>query len=200
MLQFLLTPSTRYSAGELAQMVIEGGCSWIELHFPELTDEELRQLVVDEGLVELCRENSVILTLTDRPGLARELGIHGVLLSGALCSAPATAPGAVRNELGPEAIIGAEITSADAVAPLEGLDIDYVLLSPALSPEGRLELVRQVRAAGSSFPIVLQGEYTPRDCPILRQAGVSGLLVGSGISDAEDPVLRTAEYLSALKG
>jgi len=43
MLQYILTQSERYSAAELAQMAIEGGCGWITLHLPDMTDDDYNQ-------------------------------------------------------------------------------------------------------------------------------------------------------------
>ena len=126
MLQYLLTPSEEYSRAELAQMAIEGGCKWIVLPTDGLDDAAVREECSE--IVPLCREAEVILTLTDRPELARELGLHGVYLTGGCGITPAK----VREELGAEAIIGVEVSSAASIKPLEAMDIDYAVLNAEL--------------------------------------------------------------------
>ena len=49
MLQYILSHSERFSAAELAQMAIEGGCDWICVRMPELTDDELNMELVSQA-------------------------------------------------------------------------------------------------------------------------------------------------------
>lgn len=78
----------------MAQMAIEGGCGWLVLRVPDYGDYELRQICPE--IVELCRESSVMLTVEDRPELAKEFGMHGVYLH-----IGAGVPTSVREQLGP---------------------------------------------------------------------------------------------------
>ena len=191
MLQYLLTPSEEYSRAELAQMAIEGGCKWIVLPTEGLDDAAVREECAE--IVTLCREAEVILTLTDRPELAREIGLHGVYLTGG-CG---LAPSKVREELGAEAIIGVEVSSAASVKPLEAMDIDYAVLNGELSADKCIEIIVDSRDAGAIIPIVMQGALTPAQGAEMRAMGATGLLVGKGISNAADPVQAVREFLMA---
>ncbi|MDE6277682.1 MAG: thiamine phosphate synthase [Muribaculaceae bacterium] len=187
----MLTPSDRYSLAELAQMAIEGDCGWLVLPTSGMTDDMVREECAE--LVPLCKEAEVILTLTDRPELARDLGLHGVYLT----SESGHAPAAVREELGPEAIIGVEISTAGTVKTLEAMDIDYAVLSGELPQDKCVELIVDAREGGAILPLVMQGAMTPAEGAEMRGLGATGLLVGRGISDAEDPVEAVREFLKA---
>lgn len=194
MLQYLLSPNSRYTLAELAQMAIEGGCGWIVLSCPDMTDEALRE----EGaeLATLCREAEVILTVEDRPEVARDLGLHGVYLS----SNCGIAPAKVREELGAEAIIGVEVGSSTSIRPLEAMDIDYAVLAPTLTIEKCEEIIAEVRAAGAILPIVMALPPSVEVAAEMIGRGASGILVGKAISDAEDPVEATRSFIEATKG
>ena len=120
MLQFIAQTNDHYSVAETVQMAIEGGCRWIQLHLPELSDEDIKAMSGD--IIDLCRESAAFLTIEDRPELAKELGLHGVHLT----SASNRSATKLREELGPEAVIGVEVASAAAIMALRNADIDYV--------------------------------------------------------------------------
>lgn len=192
MLQFQLSPDPRYSLAELAQMAIEGGCGWIVLSAPDITDEALREECAE--LVPLCREAEVILTVEDRPETARELGLHGVYLSNKCGLSPAK----VREELGAEAIIGVEVGSAASIRPLEALDIDYAVLSPTLSIDKCESIIRDARSAGATLPIVMALPPTAEAASEVISRGASGILAGKYISEASDPVEATRRLIEAI--
>ena len=53
MLQFITHPSDKYSIAEEVQMVLEGGCKWIQLRLKDATDEEFRQTAKE--IIPLCQ-------------------------------------------------------------------------------------------------------------------------------------------------
>ncbi|MDE5555449.1 MAG: thiamine phosphate synthase [Muribaculaceae bacterium] len=194
MLQFIAQNNDRYSVAETVQMAIEGGCRWIQLHLPGLTDEDIKAMSGD--IVDMCRESAAFLTIEDRPELAKELGLHGVHLT----SDSNRSAAKVREELGPEAVIGVEVASAAAIMALRNADIDYVTLPPEM-PVGEIaDIVSVVRDADITTPIVATGDITPEDALIYLAAGVSGIATGKPIIDAKDPVKEvelTLQNLSA---
>ena len=121
MLQIIISPSERYSIGEMAQMAVEAGATWLVLSLPETDAGAMREMCAD--IVELCRESGVMLSVENNVVAARELALHGVFLSNNEVS-----PVKVREELGAEAIIGAVVGTPDAALSLERADIDYVAL------------------------------------------------------------------------
>lgn len=119
MIQIILDHSEAFSQAEMAQMAVEAGCGWLIL--AQAPIEQLRQTAPD--IVELCRESGVILTIENDIDAARELGLHGVFLS------QGGNPASVRQELGADAIIGAEISSVASATALATADIDYFALA-----------------------------------------------------------------------
>ncbi|MDE6541039.1 MAG: thiamine phosphate synthase [Muribaculaceae bacterium] len=193
MLQFIATTNDRYSVAELAQMAIEGGCHWIELDLPGASDEYVRATAAE--LKTLCLETGTFLTIVDRPDVAREAGLHGVQLRGAMASKAA----ALREELGAEAVIGIEAMRPQDVLNAQNLDIDYATLPAGLSAEEIHTIVRTIRRADVQLPVVARGEFTPDEAIEAIVAGASGIAVASAISGAEDPVEATRLLIEAVQ-
>ena len=193
MLQIILTPNDKYSLAESAQMAVEAGAMWLQLSLPDMSDEMIREEVRD--IVTLCRESGVILTIEDRPDMARELGLHGVFLHTGKAS-----PVSVREELGPEAIIGTEIGSADAALSMARADIDYVAMSP--ETQNCAPVIADIRSAGCEIPVVA---YAPRtslfdeETDAVMAQGFSGICGGARIfAEDGDPVVKIESVLRHL--
>lgn len=198
MLQYILTQSGKYTVAELAQMAVEGGCTWISLRLPAMTDDEVKAAVLPD-VVEMCREQGVFLTIDDRPALARELGLHGVRLSMEFFSAaPGATPASMRDELGPEAVIGIECADPSAVPGMAAADIDFVSVPASFDSDRRRRFVEAVRGAGSTMPLVAQGDFMSDDVAAVMAEGFNGIAVGAPITDAEDPVTATGAIIQAL--
>lgn len=193
MLQFIARINDKYSVAELAQMAIEGGCKWVELDLPGCSDDFVRATALE--LKNLCAETATFLTVADRPELAREIGLHGVQLRGAMAAEAA----AWRETLGAEAIIGIEVGKAADVLRVQNLDIDYATLTPSLPVAEVGRIVAEVRRGESRLPIVAAGEFTPDEAIEVIVAGASGIAVSSAISDAADPIEATRLLLEALQ-
>ncbi len=192
MLQFIAQPNDKYSIPEQVQMAIEGGCSWVQLRVPDLSESELRELA--EEVVPLCKENMTILTIENHVDTAKELGIHGVHLRG-----EGIDPAAVREQLGPEAIIGAEVSLAPTAMPYVGADIDYVTFPPSISIERIGENIEALRNAKFELPVVAEGNFQPEQIMQILQVGINGIAVGNEIGDSHNPVQKTESLLNALK-
>lgn len=204
MLQFITHPSSRYSIAEEAQMVIEGGCRWIQLRMKDATDEEVREVAME--LIPLCKETDTFLIIDDRVELVNELKVSGVHLG--KDDMPARE---ARELLGPHAIIGVTANTAEDIMALRGVDVDYVglgpfrhtttkqRLAPVLGLEGYRSIVAEVRERGIELPIVAIGGITPDDVEPLMAAGVSGIAVSGSILNAENPVECTAGIINRLQ-
>lgn len=192
MLQFIAQTNDRYSVAETVQMAIEGGCRWIQLHLPDLSDSDLRLMAGE--IIEMCRDAAAFLMLEDRPALAKELGLHGVHFKDLGDRTAAS----WREELGPEAVIGVETDNAAAIMAMRNADIDYVTLPPETDPEKIAEIVATVREAGIELPIVATGDITVGDVPVYMAAGVSGIATGMPVILSADPVRETERVIAAL--
>ena len=204
MLMFITHPSSRYSIAEEVQMVLEGGCKWIQLRLKDATDEEFRQIALE--IIPMCQEHSAFLVFDDRVELAMEMGVHGVHLG-----KEDMPPMQAREIMGAEAIIGVTANTADDILRYKGLDVDYVglgpyrttttkqKLSPILGPSGTASVVKSVREAGIQLPIVSIGGLTLDDIDTVMGTGVNGMAVSGAIINAPDPVKATTDILAALE-
>ena len=203
MLQFITHPSDKYSIAEEVQMVLEGGCKWIQLRLKDATDEEFRQTAKE--IIPLCQENEAFLVFDDRVELAIEMSVHGVHLGKDDMN-----PLVARENMGAEAIIGCTANTAADIKTLKGWDVDYVglgpfrttstkkNLSPVIGLEGYSEIVKETRAADILLPIVAIGGITLDDIEAVMQTGVNGVAMSGAIINAPEPVEYTRKVLDAL--
>lgn len=203
MLQFITHPSNRYSIPEEVQMVLEGGCKWIQLRMKEASDEEFRETALE--IIHMCKENEAFLVFDDRVELAMELSVHGVHLG-----KNDMPPFQARETMGAAAIIGCTANTADDIMKLKGLDVDYIglgpfrytttknNLSPVIGLEGYGQIVKTIRTAGIELPIVAIGGITIEDIDPIMRTGVNGVAMSGAIINADDPADYTRRALEAL--
>lgn len=203
MLQFITHPSDRYSIAEEVQMVLEGGCKWIQLRLKEASDEEFKETALE--IIPLCKENEAFLVFDDRVELAMELSVHGVHLGKNDMN-----PLVARENMGAEAIIGCTANTAADIKAFKGWDVDYVglgpfrhtttkaNLAPVIGLEGYAKIVEEVRANDILLPIVAIGGITIDDIDPLMKTGVNGVAMSGAIINSPDPVAYTAEVIRRL--
>lgn len=205
MLQFITHPSDRYTIAEEVQMVLEGGCRWIQLRLKDATDEEFRQTALE--IIPMCKEHEAFLVFDDRVELAMEMSVHGVHL-GKFDMNPLVA----RETMGAEAIIGCTANTATDIKAFKGKDVDYIglgpfrytttksKLSPVLGLEGYADIIREIRAAEIELPVVAIGGITLDDIDDIMATGVNGVAMSGAIINAPDPVDYTRAVLAKLYG
>lgn len=203
MLQFITHPSEKYSIAEEVQMVIEGGCRWVQLRLKDVSDEEF--IEVANEVIPLCRESNTFLVFDDRVDLAIRLHVHGVHLGKNDMS-----PSQAREIMGAEAIIGCTANTAADILSLRSLDVDYVglgpfrhtttkeRLSPILGINGYRTAVEESAAGGNRLPIVAIGGITIDDIKPILSTGVNGIAMSSAIINAPDPVEYTRDIMRLL--
>ena len=125
--------------------------------------------------------------------MVEELKVHGVHLSfGDML------PREAREALGPHAVVGVTVKSAEEVIALRGADIDYVQIGPF--PEVSVDDYRMttsaIDGAGVKIPVVATGDIRPEDVPALLSAGVKGVGVSAPIANAGDIAAAVERYLS----
>ncbi len=200
---FITHPSSRYSIAEEVQMVLEGGCKWIQLRLKDATDEEFRATALE--IIPMCQENEAFLVFDDRVELAMEMSVHGVHLGKNDMN-----PLQARETMGAEAIIGVTANTAEDILRFNGWDVDYVglgpyrftttkeKLSPVLGIDGYQKIVSKVREADMLLPIVAIGGITIDDIPALMKTGINGVAMSGAIINADDPVEYTRKVIESL--
>lgn len=179
----------RYSVAEMVQMAVEGGCRWIRLDLPQA--DEAFMLELGEQIVPLCRDAGVMLTIDNRPDIARKLALHGVHISDKNIN-----PVALRQELGPEAIIGVTVADAGAALAMAKADIDYVQLPDEFDAEHITAFMTDLRKVNQSYPVVANGDNYADDITALLALGVSGAVIGAPVYQAADPVDAAARIIA----
>lgn len=202
MLQFVTADSDRYSIPEQVQMAIEGGCRWIQLRIDGASDDDFRNIA--QEVIPLCRENEAFLLFDNRIDLSMQMGVHGVHLP-----VNGMNPLVVRENLGPEAIIGCTAHTADDIIRLKGYDVDYVDLGPihGSSSEDKAQhltmpeikaIIEQVRKDDILLPVVACSGVTIEDIPALMESGVNGISMSEAIVEANDPVNYTKKVIDTI--
>lgn len=201
MLQFITRRSDRWTTAEQAAKAIEGGCRWIQLSAESLPTETPHRREAVEGLIPICKENEAFLIIEDDVDLVDLLKVHGVCLRDNSRSAAMQA----REQLGAEAVIGVEATSAAEIIALKGLDIDYIMVkapadvttAEAITAfySGMLQMLEQ---QGIDVHIVAEGDYPVEVLTGLLSSGCAGVAVSALIADSENPASATATLLDAL--
>jgi len=172
-------------------MALEGGCGWIEFDpAAEKSTQGLRDTL--EEAIAMTRDAGAFFVITDNVPLAKEFGVHGVHLSAALN------PGAVREELGPEAVIGVSVRSTEELRTLTGLDIDYISVDFTGDIDALHTIISDIRLANAEIPIAVSGDVSLANCNTLIKSGASGLIVGPAAVRSDDPVSYISELLSAV--
>lgn len=200
MLQYTIEENDRWAPGELAQMAVEAGCLWISVSLPDKTDAELRD-ILQPDIIEMCREAGVILTVDDNVEVARELGLHGIRISRKYLESRLTSPMGLREELGPEAIIGIETDNPEDIKEKDFIpaDIDFVLIPRDFTDEKTVSFVESVRKSGFAIPVVAWARSATEAVNRISD-GCSGVTTGTPASGTEDPVGEISGFINAIKG
>lgn len=181
MLQIIIEPNENYSLSEMAQMAIEGGCTWL-LIANCIGPTDLRENLPQ--IVDMCRQSGVMLTSIGSIETAKEYSLHGVYLP-AGCASPVK----IREELGPEAVIGAEISTPAKAIELSLADIDYVSTPPSEPIEVSAQTIAQTRAGSCEIPFVCQlFSCSPKQITDTLNAGFSGICINGSIFNVSNPV------------
>lgn len=183
--------SDRFSVAEMVQIAVEGGCRWVRLDLPEADNDFLLRL--GEEIVPLCREAAVMLTIDNRPDAARNLGLHGIHISDKNLN-----PIALREELGPEAVIGVTVSEPSAALAMAKADIDYVQLPSDFDAYRIAAFMVDLREVNKNYPVVADGDKYADCIESLLALGVSGAVVGTPIFKAEDPVEALTKLLEQI--
>lgn len=139
---------------------------------------------------DLCRKYQIPFIMNDSLPLALALEADGIHIGQHDMS-----PSEIRKQCPPPFIIGLSTHSLDEIGYAESLpEVDYCGFGPIFptqskanhSPPIGLELIKAVRQAGITKPIVCIGGVKPEHVVYLRQNGADGIAVVSAISQADD--------------
>jgi thiamine-phosphate pyrophosphorylase len=186
-----------------AEQACGGGAKWVQLRVKNVAPDAWEELA--RATQQVCRHYGATLLINDNPWLAHTIGADGVHLGKA--DMP---PDEARAILGPGPIIGGTANTFEDVQRLAAAGVDYVGLGPFrftttkqnLSPiqglTGYQEILRQMRAANLTVPVIAIGGVLRSDLAELLGAGLHGVAVSGAISNAPDPATEAAFFLNQL--
>jgi thiamine-phosphate diphosphorylase len=182
----------------VARSAVAGGVGAVHLREPALTDDEFRQLA--ESTAATLSGTDALLLVNGRPHLVSDLGVSGVHLPERGID---ELPG-VRDELGPDILIGVSVHSVESATAAERAGADYLIAghvfetgSKAGLPGRGCEFIKLI-SESVSIPVIAIGGITQENTAEVIEAGASGIAVLSGILAASDPEHAARAYRLAI--
>jgi thiamine-phosphate pyrophosphorylase len=198
-----LVADAGYAAGrdlpELVDEAVEGGATVVQLRAKGLPKTDVIALAGE--IARRLRPREVPLLVNDHPDVAKACGAAGVHLGQDDMPVPFA-----RRLLGPEAVIGVSVNTAEEARRAELEGADYVGAGPAYATSTKETALAVLGADGlglikraTALPIVAIGGIVPANAGELARAGVAGIAVVSAILGAPDPRRAAAELLRAFR-
>ena len=164
---------------------IRGGATMIQLRAKHRADKEL--LALARSVKQVTDQHSVPLIINDRADIANKIDAAGAHLGpsdGDLCAA--------RRLLGPGKILGATARSLDQALAAQAAGADYLGCGAVFGTRTKADaapmsliLLREI-CQSVSIPVVAIGGIDRMNIAQLKDCGMAGFAVASGVFGAED--------------
>ncbi|MGW3247427.1 thiamine phosphate synthase [Streptomyces sp. NPDC001070] len=191
------------SVAETVAQAVAGGVTAVQIREKHADGGDFLRTVTEVAAVLPER---VALIVNDRVDVFLAARAGGIRVSGVHVGQSDLPAGAVRDLIGPHAVLGLSAATPDELraAAQDPAGVDHVGIGalhatrtkadapPSLGHDGFARLARL-----SALPAVAIGGVDPGDLPRLREAGAAGAAVVSGICAAEDPCAAARAYALA---
>jgi thiamine-phosphate pyrophosphorylase len=173
------------------RQALEAGCKWVQLRVKDEPAGLILEYAIEAN--KLCSQHGAKLIVNDHPEIALKAGAYGVHL-GLQDMSVAQA----RRIVGRQMIIGGTANTFQHIRQRVAEGVDYIgcgpyrftttkaKLSPILGLEGLKDIMKQMRAANMSVPIIGIGGVLPEDIASLMDAGLYGVAISGAITRAAD--------------
>lgn len=186
------------SVGEIVLEAVKGGVTMVQLREKEMDTRSFIALAAE--LKKALSGTGVPLIINDRVDVALASGADGVHIG------QSDMPYAMaRALLGPDRIIGLSAENIEQVEAANGLDVDYIGISPVFATPTKTDTAAPFgidglrRAVGiSEHPCVGIGGMNIACAADVMEAGADGIAVVSAIMAAPDPQGAAAELSAAV--
>lgn len=187
-----------------AEKACKGGAKWIQLRVKDQSSYMIWKSIA-KATQRICKEYNAVFIINDNVELAGELEADGVHL-GQHDMLPQEAVAL----LGDNFIIGGTAHTFRDIQFLSYACVDYIglgpfrrtstkiLTKPTLGFSGVRSIIDQCIHEKIKTPVVSIGGLRPADIPFLKNIGVYGFAVASGINQAKKPTIACKQYLSAI--
>ncbi len=180
---------------DVVREAIEGGVTMVQLREKEASTRDFVELAL--RLKPLCHKAGVPLIINDRIDVALAVDADGVHIG------QSDMPYEVaRRLLGPEKIVGLSVENFEDLEVANGLDVDYVGISPVYGTPTKTDTSEPFgldglrRAVGlSAHPTVAIGGMNVATIGDVMRAGTDGVAVVSAICSAPSPRKAAQELL-----
>jgi len=182
---------------EIVDAALEAGCRWISVREKDLATAERRRMARD--IVRRGHARGAVVTLHGDLAGAEAARADGVHIAGG------QAPGAVKQILGQQALVGASVHSWAEAERAQEDGADYVTVSPIFETESKpgygpvlgLEILGAFCGALRT-PVVALGGLTPDNAAACLQAGASAIAVMGEVMRARDPRATMGAFLDSV--
>src|SRR5437588_3905782 len=183
-----LAPPERLT--DIVEAALRGGFTAVQLRAKTATTLELLELA--RNLNAVCSKANVPFIVNDRVDVALAAEADGAHVGH--IGEEDLSPNDARRLLGPSAIVGVSVATAQEARIAASQGASYVSAGPMFAtstkanagPAAGEALLHSVRAA-TALPLVVIGGITPQRSPALFAAGADGVCVGAAIVRAADP-------------
>lgn len=206
-LMFITHPADRYTIAEEVRLLLNSGCSWIQLRIKEGLPPDTAKEVVN-----LCRSynNEVIICIDDNIELALSCNASAVHLG--KNDMPVSQARKLVKEQGKDHsfFIGATANTFEDIRKAIAEGASYIglgpfrytetkkKLSPILGLDGYRNILQKCKEAGIEIPIFAIGGIKLEDIKELMKTGISGVAVSGAIIRSENPVEETRRFIKEI--
>lgn len=171
---------------------LEAGCKWVQLRVKNQPADVILEYAIEAN--RLCNQHGAKLIVNDHPEIALKAGAYGVHLG--LQDMSVTQ---ARRIVGQKMIIGGTANTFQHVQQRVTEGVDYIgcgpyrftttkeKLSPILGLEGFKAIVKQMRTANITIPVIGIGGVLPEDITALMNVGLYGVAISGAITRAAVP-------------
>lgn len=183
----------------IVEEAVKGGATMVQLREKDCSTREFIELAAK--LKETLKPLGVPLLINDRIDVALAIDADGVHI-GQSDMPYETA----RKLLGPEKIIGLSVENMDDIRVANGLDVDYVGISPVYSTHTKTDTAAPFGLDGlreavklSVHPTVAIGGMNMKTAKDVMACGTDGIAVVSAIVSADSPCEAARNLLEVMK-
>ncbi len=183
----------------IVEEAVKGGATMVQLREKDCSTREFIELAAK--LKETLKPLGVPLLINDRIDVALAVDADGVHI-GQSDMPYETA----RKLLGPEKIIGLSVENMDDIRVANGLDVDYVGISPVYSTHTKTDTAAPFGLDGlreavklSVHPTVAIGGMNMKTAKDVMACGTDGIAVVSAIVSADSPCEAARNLLEVMK-
>lgn len=189
--------SDQYSYKELIRQAVTSGVSVVQFRDKEASPREALEAI--RNIKPICRDNSALLIVNDRPDMVMASGADGVHLG--QNDLPIHE---ARKLLGAEKIIGGTASTLEEAREVEKAGADYLGFGhiyrthtkyKGYAPRGVKRLQEVTEAL--SIPVIAIGGIEAEGAEAVMRHGAAGFAVSSAVCHAEDPA-RAARRLREI--